>query len=50
MFATSSGSKCAFAAVKEDGSVVTWGSCSFGDTVKAELQGGVLQMNANVAV
>ena len=42
----------AFAAVKEDGSVVTWGSDSYGgnsDNVKAEFQGGVLRLNASLA-
>ena len=46
------GNQRAFAAVKEDGSVVTWGAAEAGgnsDSVKSELQGGVVQMNGNLA-
>ena len=43
------GNDRAFAALKEDGSVVTWGDADYGgDSVKSELQGGVLQMKANL--
>ena len=41
----------AFAAVIEDGSLVTWGNAGMGgksDSVKSELQGGVLQVKANL--
>ena len=41
----------AFAAVKEDGSVVTWRHADFGgnsDKVKSELQGIVFKVKANL--
>ena len=46
------GNRNGFAAVKADGSVVTWGKAAFGadsSAVAAELSGGVLTVVANEA-
>ena len=45
------GTLCAFAAVKDDGSVVAWGHADFGgnsDKVKSEFQGIVFKVKANL--